>query len=250
MRASGTIIEPADQEVVTFAYASGLKAPPVTADLAFPELGAEGHPVAPNSVTPPDPAAMQASFDRRLAEETARSFAEGRARGMEEARIAELDAEDMAQSGEAAARAAEIARLVQQFAVERERYLERIETEVVRLALGIAARILRREAQSDPLLLLGAVRVALGQLAGATRLRLRVPAAHASLWKDAVDLLPARASRPEIVSDDAMRLGECILESELGSVDLAVPAQLAEIERRLFIGADDFVPEPAVEIEA
>jgi flagellar assembly protein FliH len=109
-----------------------------------------------------------------------------------------------------------------------------VEAEVVRLAVAIAGRILRREAQIDPLLLLGAVRVALGQLAGTTRARLRVPAEHAALWTDAVALLPGRALKPEIVADAAMRLGDCQLESDLGSVDLSAPAQLSEIERRLF----------------
>ena len=47
---------------------------------------------------------------------------------------------------------------------ERDRYLHAVEHEVVKLALAVAARILRREAQMDPLLLTGAVRVALGQL--------------------------------------------------------------------------------------
>jgi flagellar assembly protein FliH len=250
MHANGTCTEPADQDVVTFSYPSASPAWPMAADLVFPELGHDGQPFTAHSDAPCDPAEMQACFDRRLADETARSFAEGHARGMEESRIAEDDAHQSAHSEETAARSAELARLMQQFAGERDRYLERIETEVVRLALAIAARILRREAQTDPLLLLGAVRVALGQLAGATRLRLRVPAAHASLWNDAVALLPSRTSRPEIVSDETMRLGECVLESELGSVDLAVPAQLAEIERRLFTGAAVVEPEPAMEVEA
>jgi len=218
----------------------------MAAGLVFRDLDAEGKSAAPHSAIS-DPAEMQAALERRLAEETARSFAEGRARGIEEARLAVHNANDTALSQEAAARAAELARLVQQFAAERDRYLERMEPEVIRLALAIAARILRREAQSDPLLLLGAVRVALGQLSGATRLRVRIPAAHASLWKDAVALLPSRAPRPEIVADEAMRLGECVLESELGSVDLAVPAQLTEIERRLFTGSADLTPEPAPE---
>lgn len=254
MHANGTMIDPADQDVVLFSYSPGSAARSVAADLVFPELGVADHPAGPHSAAVSDPEEMQASFERRVAEETARSFAEGHARGMEEARMAEQQARHAVRSQESAARAAELARLTQQFASERDRYLERIETEVVRLALAIAARILRREAQTDPLLLLGAVRVALGQLAGATRLRLRVPAAHAALWKDAVALLPSRAPRPEIVSDEAMRLGECVLESELGSVDLAVPAQLAEIERRLFAGAAGLAPQPApeypVEVEA
>jgi flagellar assembly protein FliH len=54
----------------------------------------------------------------------------------------------------------------------------------------VAARILRREAQMDPLLLTGAVRVALGQLSGSTEVRLRVPPAELDLWTEAIALLP------------------------------------------------------------
>ena len=61
------------------------------------------------------------------------------------------------------------AELCESFAEERDRYLHAVEQEVVRLALAVAARILRREAQMDPLLLTGAVRVALGQLSGLDR---------------------------------------------------------------------------------
>ena len=247
MRANSTPIEASEKQVVSFSYAPGSSARAVAEDLIFPECGAAGSFITQLPVAT-DPAMPHADFDIRLAEETARSFAEGRARGIEEGRIAEREAHRAANSAETSVRAAELASLVQQFSAERDRYLERVETEVVRLALAIAARILRREAQTDPLLLLGAVRVALGQLAGATRIRLRVPAAHASLWTDAVALLPSRAPRPEIVSDDSMRLGECVLESELGSVDLAVPAQLAEIERRLFAGMSTPDAEPVAEL--
>ena len=63
----------------------------------------------------------------------------------------------------------QLAALVAHFASERDRFLHVVEQEVVKLALAIAARILRREAQMDPLLLTGAVRVALGQLAASRR---------------------------------------------------------------------------------
>jgi flagellar biosynthesis/type III secretory pathway protein FliH len=42
------------------------------------------------------------------------------------------------------------------FSRERDRFLLRVEHEVVELALAVSARILRREAQMDPLLLTGA----------------------------------------------------------------------------------------------
>ena len=54
------------------------------------------------------------------------------------------------------------------FRREREDYFARVEREVVQLALAIAARVLNREAQFDPMLLSGAVRVALGHLGETT----------------------------------------------------------------------------------
>jgi flagellar biosynthesis/type III secretory pathway protein FliH len=48
-----------------------------------------------------------------------------------------------------------------EFARERALYYQKIEGEVVQLALSIARKILHREAQVDPLILMGIVRVAL-----------------------------------------------------------------------------------------
>jgi flagellar assembly protein FliH len=126
------------------------------------------------------------------------------------------------------------AELIESFAQERDRYLHAIEHEVVELALAVAARILRREAQMDPLLLTGAVRVALGQLSGSTQVRLRVPAAELDLWTEAMALLPNLALKPAVVPGEGMRLGDCMIETELGSVDLGIRAQLGEIERGFF----------------
>jgi flagellar assembly protein FliH len=116
----------------------------------------------------------------------------------------------------------------------REAYLAQVEQEVVRLALSIATRILHREAQMDSLLLSGAVRVALGQLSDTTEVRLRVPAAEQELWDEMIRLMPNLPLRPQLVSDDGLSVGECALETHLGSVDLGVKAQLAEIERGFF----------------
>jgi flagellar assembly protein FliH len=124
--------------------------------------------------------------------------------------------------------------LVETFARERERYLEAVEPEVVKLALAVAARILRREAQMDPLLLTGAVRVALGQLSSSTQIRLRVPPADLDLWEEAIALLPNLETKPTVLAGEGMRLGDCEIETEMGSVDLGVRAQMAEIERGFF----------------
>ena len=102
------------------------------------------------------------------------------------------------------------------------------------LAATGAARILRREAQMDPLLLTGAVRVALGQLSGSTQVRLRVPAAELDLWSETAALFPRLRVKPVVLAGEGMRLGDCTIETELGSVDLGIRAQLGEIERGFF----------------
>ena len=128
----------------------------------------------------------------------------------------------------------QLAGLVESFTRERDRFLQAVEQEVVKLALAVAARILRREAQMDPLLLTGAVRVALGQLAGSSEVRLRVPAAEVDLWKETIALVPNLAMKPAVVAGEGMRLGDCVIESKVGTVDLGVRSQLGEIERGFF----------------
>jgi flagellar assembly protein FliH len=123
---------------------------------------------------------------------------------------------------------------IHEFAASRDSYLAQVEQEVVRLALSIAARVLHRDAQMDPLLLSGAVRVALGQLSDTTEVRLRVPAAEHPLWSEMIHLMPNLPLRPQLIADEGMAAGECKLETHLGSVDLGVKAQLAEIERGFF----------------
>ena len=179
-------------------------------------------------------AGLRTEFERRLAEETRRSFEAGREGGRQEGRQAEVDAQAPAKAAADQERVRQAGQLMENFVDERDRYLRAVEHEVVELALGIAARILRREAQMDPLLLTGAVRVALGQLSSSTQVRLRVPAAELDLWTEAIALLPNRAIKPAVLAGEEMRLGDCVIETELGSVDLGIRAQLGEIERGFF----------------
>jgi flagellar assembly protein FliH len=169
-----------------------------------------------------------------LAEETRRSFEAGRERGRQEGRQAEHDAQAVSQSAAGQERARQATELIASVTLERDRFLQTVEHEVVKLALAVAARILRREAQMDPLLLTGAVRVALGQLSGSTQVKLRVPPAELELWTDAIALVPNLAVKPAVIAGEGMRLGDCVIETEMGSVDLGIRSQLGEIERGFF----------------
>ena len=123
---------------------------------------------------------------------------------------------------------------IQGFRAHTESYFARVEHEVVKLALALAERILHREAQLDPLLLSGAVRVALGQLAASTEVHLRVPADQQEMWTETVRLMPGLPLRPEVVADPGMQAGEAALITQLGTVNLGVQAQLKEIEHGFF----------------
>jgi len=165
-------------------------------------------------------------------------FEAGLEAGFEQGRLAERQAAQTTESTRTHARISEQLRsLVMKFDQETSRYLRDVEQEVVALALAVAGRVLRREAQVDPLLLTGAVRVALGQLARTTKAQLKVPASDVSLWAEAIAHIPNLAVRPAVVADEGISAGDCLLETELGFADLAIKAQLAEIERSLFDAA-------------
>jgi flagellar assembly protein FliH len=202
---------------------------------ADPEEQAGKHREEPhNQTVAAREAGLRTEFDRRLAEETRRSFEAGRERGKQEGRQAEAEAQAAARKSADLERVKQAARLIDGFAEERDRYLRVVEREVVELALAVAARILRREAQMDPLLLTGAVRVALGQLAGVTEVRLKVPSAEVDLWTESIALIPNLAVKPKVLAGEGMRVGDCAIETEMGSVDLGIRPQLSEIERGFF----------------
>lgn len=162
------------------------------------------------------------------------AFEKGRMQGIREGRILEQEAQRDARAAADRQLFKQAAALAEEFARERHAYSLRVEPEVVKLALAIAERILRREVQLDPLMLTGAVRVALGQLSNATRVRLRVPPADLALWSEAMAHMPNLAVRPEVLALDRMQSGDCVVEAEVGSVDLGIRAQLDEIERSFF----------------
>ena len=178
--------------------------------------------------------ALDAEIHAREIEESRRIFAAGRERGIEEGRQAEREWHAATFAAGEKRRTEQVAEWIAGFTQERDRYLQAVEQEVVELALAVAARILRREAQMDPLLLTGAVRVALGQLSNSTEVQLRVPAQELDLWTEAIAHVPNLSVKPTVVAGEGMRLGDCALKTKLGSVDLGIRTQLGEIERGFF----------------
>jgi flagellar assembly protein FliH len=154
--------------------------------------------------------------------ETARSEARAEARREWESELEERVAEER--------RA--VLKVCEEFLRERARYFAGVEAEVVKLALAIAARVLYREAKLDPLLLTGVVRVALEKVAEDSATVLRVPVGAIEMWKEVFATSPR--STLQIVGDERLTAGECVLDTNVGRVELGVSAQLEEIERGFF----------------
>ena len=224
------------ERIQLFAYPASPQAPSTPDWKGWGESGLAGDPDDQDSASagPQNDSETRAEFEKRLADEVRRSFEAGRERGRQEGQQTERDTHVAAQKAAEAIQMRQRTEIVANFAQERDRYLHAVEREVVKLALAVAARILRREAQMDPLLLTGAVRVALGQLSDSTSVRLRVPAQDLSLWSESIALIPNLAVKPTVIAGEGMRLGDCIVETTMGSVDLGVRSQLGEIERGFF----------------
>ncbi len=123
---------------------------------------------------------------------------------------------------------------LQAFRKETEEYFNRVEPELVQLALAIAKKILHREVQIDPLLLTGLVHVALEKIGAGTKLRLRANPADIHFWNEHFARSTDGGIAPELIGDLNLLPGECMLETEVGSTQISLDTQLKEIEQGFF----------------
>jgi len=122
-----------------------------------------------------------------------------------------------------------VAAALNAFLQQRSQYFNQLEREVVHLVLALVRKVLQREANIDPLLLAGTVHVALGPLAAGAAVTLVVPPSLLPQW----EALFSRNGQtpPQMRTDAALEPGGCRLETETGSTDLGLDAQLREIEQ-------------------
>jgi len=193
-----------------------------------------GRPAAIVSSFPYDelsPAVDTGTSDATLPTETSQVAAAGESRerqlGREEGRGEARKTFDEQLANERSAIAAALA----QFTRERGVYYARVETEVVHLALAIARKILHREAQVDPLLLAGIVRVALEKIEGVSGVRLHVHPQVATDWQRYLASRMEPGDLPEIVEDPALEPERCVLQTSTGTAQLGIELQLKEIEQ-------------------
>ena len=158
--------------------------------------------------------------------EISRMVLEARAEGLREGE----NSAKAALEAEAQETRKKLAQLLTDFQREREEYYSKVEAEVVKLALSIAAKILHREAQVDPLMVAGIVKVAVQKLQQNTKVLVRVRPEDVVKWK----AFFSSNQNIQIVEDASLQPMACVLETEAGSAVMSVDSQLQEIEKGFF----------------
>jgi flagellar assembly protein FliH len=110
------------------------------------------------------------------------------------------------------------------------------ERHVVRLAIAIAQRLVRRELRQAPDIPVSLIREALELASNSDRITLHLhPRDHQSLHDQLARLtaLPDGARPCEVVADPAVEPGACVVQTEFGTIDQQFQTQLTRIEEEL-----------------
>jgi flagellar assembly protein FliH len=129
---------------------------------------------------------------------------------------------------------AKVAESIRAFSQQTTEYYSRAEIELVHLSLAIAAKILHREAHVDRMLVAALVKVAMEKLQHGTTATVRVRPEEVADWNRYFEGNTSGEIRVEITGDPAVEAHNCILETELGTTELGLDAQLKEVEQGFF----------------
>lgn len=173
---------------------------------------------APEGPRKPGPGLAQVN-EQELARLLANARAEGVREGEQRYKAALEDA--------LAEERKQISEVLSKFLQEQTNYYSKVEVELVHFALAIAARILHREAEVDRMVVAGLVKVMIDKLQQQSRVIVRVRPEEAASWRhyfrDNTSL--------QIVEDASLAARDCVLETELGTTEMGLDAQLKEIEK-------------------
>lgn len=119
---------------------------------------------------------------------------------------------------------------------ERARWLADWEAEVIRLAVGIAGKIVRREIAANPAISPELIREALQLVTSNARLRIRLhPDDAKNMGEFDRDIAGAMngIADVDVIPDDSITPGGCIVETEHGRIDARIETQLQRITSEL-----------------
>lgn len=154
----------------------------------------------------------------------ARGYAEGEAAGTAGAREG------------AEALLTRLTETLQELTAVRAEMIRKTERQMVELALAVARRIVHREVTLDHDLLIAMTRVALERLSGSASVTVRLhPGEYEAVGGAGV--ASTLGTNVTIVADPRVDRGGCLVESDLGTLDVGIDAQIEEVARAL-LGED------------
>ncbi|MBI2687125.1 MAG: hypothetical protein HYX27_12480 [Acidobacteria bacterium] len=142
------------------------------------------------------------------------------------------EGERIASAAAAEAMQPQVARLassIGELATYRARFRRESEPELIKLALAVARKILRRELTVDPHSLLGVLKAALETINRSEVLCIRVSQDDAPIVSAQVAAL-GLPDPVEITGDRTLERGTVVVDTRRGQVDASIQTQLAEIE--------------------
>ena len=112
-----------------------------------------------------------------------------------------------------------------------------VEEEVVRLALAVAKKIVRREIHADTTIIHTMVRVALERVSGKSSAEIRLnPLDYEYMTRRHGDLPRTEGRDIKFESDNTISQGGCLIQTETGDIDARIEEEFREIESAFFEG--------------
>jgi flagellar assembly protein FliH len=175
-----------------------------------PPAARPAHAPAMNTGTSADP-------DDARKESYQRGFSEGRTVGHEQAAAELQPVMDR------------LSRSLADLSTVRSRVRKTAESDLLKLAIAVARRVIHRELTLDPGSIEGLIRVALEKLESRELCRVRV---HPDQEPVIRTLLARSSAAPvELIPDPTLQCGDVLFETAHGTLDGSIEAQLQEIER-------------------
>jgi flagellar assembly protein FliH len=129
-----------------------------------------------------------------------------------------------------------LSQAIDEVAATKAQWLAHWERAAVKVALAIAARVIRREAAHSPEITLNLVREALELAVGRADVQLRLhPDDLAALGPhlERLQVELGRVARPQVIADPEISRGGCRVDTQCGTIDQQFETQLARIEQEL-----------------
>lgn len=202
--------------------------PPATDEVLFPDLDRgnedEGAQRERDELLA---AELKGARERGWAQGHAEGFEQGRAEGLERGRVAA--GEELEAQGE------QLRAAVESLTRARQELLGALELDLAEVALGLAAELAGGALELEPERVIELARQGVRLLVEADAITLRAAPATTAPLREAIAELAAGASASSVtvVEDPELAPGGCLVESELGRVDLRVSERLAPARKLL-----------------